>query len=767
MNGRITLVGSVLVALVAVVAGALTGCESKKGTLVPNMLPGVELTATPPAGDTTRYDIEFQWTGWDYDGEVDHFEYYIDPPLEVIQNPLGFEDTLTWRRTDAYSGRFTFFAPDYDTTTIDEPDKDYKEPQVALGYHIFVIRAVDDMGAKSVVNDSSWVAFTAGTICPRTKIITPPPQYAEAADGRQPLPQSVGTTVTFRWEGTDSDGIFSDKPIFYMMKRVDVTDRQRLWDQIDDYVLEDPAPWDTLDPGVTQVTLSLDNGHSYGIAVRAVDEARAVEPLLVLNRNLMWVGATQATSYPVLEVRSSAFGNKSWTGWSIDFEDYEVPMGSLFEFSLYGNADVYGGLIAGYSYGWNLPDVENTETNPTGDGAWTPWSTSQTKIIADFSEDRVTDPETGEVRDQFLYVRCKDDGGRVTLASLRFNVVTLEPVYKIGYVDDWELERTREAYEDLSWQQMLNGYNYGADWEELEWDVAERRIDRVPTLQFLSQFECIVYSVRDAQAVFESAYFDMNHIDVMNVLAVYLASQTSTGERGKLWLFGHSVVHSSVQGSSTVPNCTYDYEVNEDSAPGACAIVPGCFLYDLLHIRGDFRQPGGTVIDLSRKGGENQSLDYLYFEIDGGPAIGDTSYVYDPKVHPEQYARLPAKLEKRASYEDPIGQAYKANTFEALLSPDPREETQLIFFEPAFGDMPGKLTGVVPLYKLKYRPDSQGHFPKGNNRYCAFRYIPKMGEQGEVVYFLVPMYNWKPTQARQVAKAVLTDMFGFPDPDLP
>jgi len=726
------------------------------------MPPGVRLTATPPAGDTTRYDVEFHWTGWDYDGEVDHFEYYIDPPVGILTDP-NFPDTLSWTTTDAYEGRFIFAASGYDTTTIDEPPpgQDYKIPQVGLGYHVFLIRAVDDLGEKSPVKDSSWVAFTAGTICPRSRIISPRPRASEAS--YVGAPQEVGKRVTLRWTGVDPDGIFSDKPSFYLIKRVEVPGGIA-WTQVDDFVLADPAPWDTLEPGVTQVTLTLDVGRTYGIAVRAVDEAHSAEPLLVLNRNLLWVRATEITSFPRLEVRSSAFGNRSWQGWAIKIEDYEVPLGSLYEFTLVGDADAYGGLIAGYSYAWNLRDVESTETNPTGEGAWTPWSTSRTHIVADFSEDRVRDPETGDIDDQYLFVRCKDDGGAVTLAVLRFRVVALNPVYRIAYVDDWELSRaTDEATEDALWRQMLAGYDYGAGWENLEWDVATQRRDRVPTLEFLSQFECVVYSywVNLWSQDPGGAYYEMNKLDVMNVLGVYLGSSSSSGERGKLWLFGQGLVHAAVLGASTTTGCQFPYKVNEDAPPSGCAIAPGTFLYDFLHIRGHFvageqqgdnKEQTGTKIIRSEDG-----VQYLVFDPENGPAIADTNYVYDPEVHPEQYARLPLRLEKRRY--SPVG--VLAANLEVLRTPYPDAKEQHIFFEPGAGDEPGRPTGLVPLYRL-IATDRRN---PGHNRYCAFRYIPQHNEQGEVVYFFFRMYDWEPSQARLVAKAVLTDMFGFPDPD--
>ncbi len=748
---RLALLGMTAAAVGALSVGGLTGCGEDKGSLMPNLLPGVELTATPPAGDTTSYDIEFHWTGWDDDGEVDYFEYIIDPPLEVILDPTGFVDTLTWETTDGYSGKFTFFAPDYDTTTIDEPDRDFRNPQIGLGYHIFAIRAVDDMGARSVINDSSWVAFTAATLCPKTRMKSPPPV---AAEGSYSVGQEAGLRVTFRWEGSDPDGILSDRPVYYMYKLSDVGNPGDLWREIDDRVLADTTTsWVTLDPGVTQVTLELDNGHNFGFAVRGVDEAGAVEPLLVLNRNLLWLVARDKASFPALTVSSSAFGANEWRGWYIDIEEYEVPLGSMFEFSISANADWYGGLITGYSYGWNLTDPNTTATDPSGDGAWTPWSTSTTTIQAKFDE----------AQDQFLYVRCKDDGSGMTLATIKFNVVTLDPDKELGYIDDWRMylpqQYPKDFFDDPNWQLMLRGYDYGRGWDDLVWDEWDAPWgEEMPPLQFLSQFETLVWSINDNRSLGssqKSAWYIMSRLNTMNVLAVYLGSEAATGQKGKVWAFGRGMVESSVLPHSGTA-CEYPFAVNVDARLDGCAIRPRDFAYDFLHIRGQFDknedQPSGARVDLYTDPISDR-LAYAYLD-DNGPAIADTSYHWHPAVDPTPYRNLPQRI--NADLRKPFGRTML--NFEVLEHPKPDAPSQVLFFDPWFQ----RETGLVPLYKFKALRSAS----KADGLYCGFRYITRgPTDHGEIVYFFFPMYPMDNDDSRQTAKAVLTDMFGLPDPD--
>jgi hypothetical protein len=758
---RLTLLGAVLVAIAAVSIGGIFGCSEEKGALVPNILPGIELTATPPAGDTTRYDIEFHWTGWDADGEVDYFEYVIDPPLEVVTNPRGFVDTLTWTRTDAYSGRFTFRAPAYDTLTIDDWRRDYRLPQIGLGYHLFAIRAVDDMGARSIVNDSSWVAFTAATICPKTRLTSPPAQAADGTFGQAPQP--VGLRVTFRWDGEDADGIFNDKPIRYMYKLVDVTALGRLDDDVinavnaeEHPVTGEPQPWILLDPGVVRITLGLDDGHRFGFGVKAIDEASSIEPLLVPNRNLYFLGASQQSSYPTLRVSSVAFGSRTWSGWTIDTEEYEVPLGSLYEFTLTADANLYGGLITGFSYGWNLPDVEITDTNPTGDRAWTPWSTSRTIVPAQFTV----------AQDQYLYIKCKDDGGAVTLATIKFNVVTLNPEKELAYIDDWRWypqfpspgARFGEPFDDAFWQEMLRGYDYGDGWDELVWDEWTAPFDEaMPSLRFLSRFKVLVWSINDNRqlgADQKSAFYEMSKTNTVNVLAVYLGSESSAGVKGKVWLTARGMVESCVLPHGGT-NCGYPYSVNVQAQLEGCAIRPRDFAYDFLHLRGQFNRnetnPSGASVNYFN--GSSDGVTYVSFD-EVGPTLTDGDYVHDPAVNPGPYSNFPRRL-------DPNTAKPKAGTFltwEVLQYPKPNAPSQVLFYDPILD----RQTGLCPLYRFRAR----SQLSKADNLYCAFRYIPRgPSDHGEIVYNLFSMYPFYDDQSRQYAKAVLTDLFGLPDPD--
>jgi hypothetical protein len=563
----------------------------------------------------------------------------------------------------------------------------------------------------------------------------------------------VGLRVTFRWEGADADGIFTEVPVGYYFKATDVSGESN-WTKLATKVWEDTTEWIKGGADYRRAELELDDGHAYAISVRAIDEANAVEPLLLLNSNMLWVGARRRGSFPELSLRSTAFGQRTWQGWTQDTETYEVLTGSLNEFTISGDADWYGGLITGFSFGWDLEDLGSIETDPDGEGTWTPWSTSRTVITARFTEER----------DYFLYIRCKDDGGGLTLATVHFNVVQPSPAKNLCYVDDWRKYPKNslggEELDDRVWKAMLEGYNYGEDWEDVSWDEWDAPLnEEMPTLEFLSQFRVIVWSLNDNRSTalnLRPAWFQMNYLHTTNVLAAYMTRQILSGERGKVWAFGRGLVESSVLaylGSA----CGYPYAVDEDlSLNPPCGIRGGSFAMEFMHITGEFddsdETSGGTRISLF------EGIPHRPTEVvvdTEGPAIPKDLYTRPPAS--ELYANLPPKLQRHPHW---WSRSRPSFFCEVLEYPGPGQEDQHIFYDPVSEQM----TGLIPLYRMHAY---YGSMSGAHNKYCGFRYVPSdPTDPGEIVYFFFPMFIFKDPQIRATAKVVLSDWFGLPDPDL-
>jgi hypothetical protein len=722
----------VCAALASTALGLFSGCDEDKGQFIPNDPPSVRLTAFPPDSGTSKYNVEFYWEGWDSDGEVDYFIYAIDPP-----DMYGSGDSV-WTRIDAYHGSFVFEAADFDTLY------NWRKPQIAKGWHVFVIKSVDDRGA---ISEPDYVAFNATTIAPRTQFTTPPPyggieQYMGA-------PQEVGLRVTFRWEGEDPDGLFSEVPVGYLLKVVDVSGKGQ--SVLAKSVWADTTEWIAYGQNERKAVLDLDNLHNYAVTVRAVDEAGAVEPLLLLNGNMMWVAARQSSAFPELTVRSTAFGRRTWRGWALDVETYEVTLGSRQELRISGNADWYGGLITGYSYGWDLSEPESNEMDPSGEGAWTPWSMSRTVIAAEFTEDR----------DRHLYIRCKDDAGARTLAAMKFRVIPLGPPKNLCYIDDWrrypKTSIEGEPLDDEVWQMMLEGYNYGEDWADVSWDEWDApSLEHTPSLEFLSQFRVVVWSLNENRSMGlsqKSAWFHMNSVNTSNVLAAYMTGRISGGERGKVWAFGKGLVEGSLLADLGI-FCSYPYAVDHDmNFDPDCGIKEHTFASEFLHITGEFdesdKASGGARVNLFSGSGD---WPYYVFVDAAGPAIPGHKYTRPPAA--QLYPNLPSRLQRHPAW---WSRSPSNFFFEVLEYPAPDQEQQHMFYDPALGEM----TGLIPIYRLF--ASSTGS--NAHNKYCGFRYVPSdPSDPGEIVYFMFPMFLFRDSQIRATAKVVLSNWFGLPDP---
>lgn len=484
---------------------------------------------------------------------------------------------------------------------------------------------------------------------------------------------------------------------------------------------------------------------TYYFALKVADEASNWSDL----SNIV-TATTLLDVFPELTVQSSAFGIRRWQGWTMDTEHYEVPQGSHYEFSVSADASWYGGIITGYSYAWDLEDINTPETDPNGIGAWTPWSRTAPTIQASFTEPR----------DYFLYMKCKDDDGAMTLGTIHFSVVAHAATKNLCYIDDWrkypQSSPTGEPLDDLVWQTMLRGYDYGEGWDNLVWDEWEAPIgEEIPSLEFLTRFKVVVWSVNDNRMISpsnKSAWFRMNYLETSNVLAVYLGSEIQNGQKGKVWAFGRGIVESTVLPSAGT-QCEYPFAVYEEASPYGCYIRSRSFGYDYMHIRGDFSryypESGGARVNMFS--GNEDRLTYACLDGDGVPVEG---YTRPPAA--ELYPNLPARLEPDLTRPG----AVSLLVFEVLEYPLPDSETQILFYDPQVEQE----TGLIPLYK--YRAASSGS--KAHGKYCGFRYIPRgTFDHGEIVYFFFPMFPMYDDQARATAKVVLTDWFGLPDPDGP
>jgi hypothetical protein len=259
---------------------ALTGCASKdiQGVLVPNQRPTVELTNAPVEADRSSpyfYAYKLNWSGNDPDGRIDHYKYAVDPTAT---------DTV-WIRSDRNEETVFFRASQPD------PVKG-TAPATASDFHVFVIKAVDDDGAESPRKSRAFFSYT---IAPSLLIRNPIPSKF--------LRAQIPPSVRIEWEGSDVDGQFTQKPVKYKYRMLDLDD------PANSIFLSDPdslrklesatnwAGWDSTSAETTFVQFTnLTPGKSYLFALIGFDEAGAYSPIFSLDSNLLQMSATLAAS---------------------------------------------------------------------------------------------------------------------------------------------------------------------------------------------------------------------------------------------------------------------------------------------------------------------------------------------------------------------------------------------------------------------------------------------------------------------------------------
>ncbi|MCB9462307.1 MAG: hypothetical protein H6682_01270 [Candidatus Eisenbacteria bacterium] len=335
--------------------------DTEKGTRVANIRPSVRITAGASNSDTTglSYKVLFRWNGVDVDGVVSLFQYAVD-------------DTVTegaWRDTTEYSARINFTAEVQDSLTGDSSR--------FTDWHTFYIRAIDNESAVSVPDHRF---FNAVTIAPETTI-----EFPIITSATPQLQQ----TLIVRWDGDDLDSSDPEqKPVAWEYKLVPVeniiTDSPEV---IEASIIEsDNLLLDTLRVGdkrrwirvpFEESSLRLANlvpNSQLAFAVRAVDEAGAVEPGLEKNRNYIAFIVSGVPGTPEITIGLPAGDSHRFTAAAPDPWEIEVPANREIRFRWTGDASAYGSEFGNSNYGLDIPDPEDeTLRDPNGIGGWIGW----------------------------------------------------------------------------------------------------------------------------------------------------------------------------------------------------------------------------------------------------------------------------------------------------------------------------------------------------------------------------------------------------------
>ena len=398
---------------------AVIGCSKRPGgLLLPNQRPSVDLTNAPVAPDRSNpyfYAYRVEWSGYDPDGRVDHYEYAIDPTAK---------DTV-WIKTPR-NGEILFFR----ASQPDPPQP--RQLRTASDFHVFVLKAVDNDGAES---ERKARAFYAYTIAPSVQITNPLPTPL--------LEASVTPSVRIEWNGQDVDGQFSTKPIKYKFKLLNmgIPGNSAFLSDPDSLRRRDVATnwagWDstTADTQFFQFT-NLTPSQHYLFALIGFDEAGAYSPVFTLNTNMLQFKAGYSSSNGPFIRFFNEFIDFTYqsAGYSADpLREVVVEVPTKVNITVNWDATPVAGSNIQY-FRWMVDGNINDQTLRSDQFDYIHWSTADPTRPNSVTLRPLTD---GVHR---FYLECGDNNNQKSLGILRLTAVTPSFDKNLLVVDDTRLE---------------------------------------------------------------------------------------------------------------------------------------------------------------------------------------------------------------------------------------------------------------------------------------------------------------------------------------
>ena len=399
---------------------ALPGCSKKTLSIPkPNERPTVELTNAPVSKDPKApyfYAYRLNWSGEDPDGRIDHYEYCIDPDstdslwIKTIKN----EEIIFFRATQ----------PDSIIGTI---------PATASDPHVFVIKAVDNLGAES---PRKFRAFFSFTTAPTVSILNPIPSAL--------LYAQVTPSVRMDWTGNDPDGQFTQKPVKYKYIMLDLND------PINAAYLSNPialrrkeaarnfAGWDSTsaDTQFVQFT-NLTPGKPYLFVLIGFDEAGAYSPVFSLNSNMLQLLPGYASSNgPHIHIFNQYIDFLYEAGGYSTDPLREIPIEIPSHIAVTVNWDAVPTAGSRIQYFRWMVDGNINDNTPRSD---------ELNDYVHWSQPSPTMPNSTTLRGfedgvHRFYLECADNNGQKSLGILKMTAVTPKFNQELLILDDTRLE---------------------------------------------------------------------------------------------------------------------------------------------------------------------------------------------------------------------------------------------------------------------------------------------------------------------------------------
>jgi hypothetical protein len=579
--------------LVPVLAIFAAGCSDGTAPApYKNQPPTVWIEAGPPEGGVSSYRIEIRWGGWDPDGSINHYEYCITNNNGSF-DPADTTGADRWTRTGKTSDVFVFSADVMVDSIADEVVEEFRRS------HTFFIRSVDNHGLTSP--RPAYRSFTATTLSPVVDIVVPKRVGLN--------PANVPPVTTFRWTATDyiDDLLSSHEPDSVSWLLEPLNNHNNDWWETIGWIRNLPVDspewyqwmwYGAEDGGKSWTTLPLDFGN-YMFAIRAKDEAGAITPVFDESRNMRRILVSQRTMGPFLSLRNRYLGCVGTAVCNTPLTIVDLPAGLPIDFSWEASAADYGGILAGYRYGWDVADLDDPDQ----------WAVDWTPFVSVGPDGRATaqlpEPRVYYFGTHVFTLEVVDNSGFCSRIEIKINIVQYPMGRNLFLVDDffegdqagWESSwglgiLPNDDEHDLYWLNVLenvSGFNARTD-------VLEVYTGEVIPLTRLADYKSLIWNVH-------------GHVDqiraypVLYDLISFRPQEGCSGGGGKvktniISLFMAAGGHLLLSGQHPV-----SMSINDTYAPGVR--FPIMFKYDL-----DLRYGGQDRPDIENSAGA-ESFPYL------------------------------------------------------------------------------------------------------------------------------------------------------------
>ncbi len=419
-------VRAILLLLFTALLLAVAACGRKGLRLTPvaNQRPLIELSQAPATTDRPfHYSYDVFWTSFDPDGRVERYLYCVDPPTR-----MGAD--TPWVATT--QNRVTLLLESSDPDSMGTPD-------APGGFHVFVVKAVDDKGMASA---PAICAFFSYTVAPTVEFVQP-----KASHLIHPM---VPSTTTFTITGTDPDGPVHRRPSYYRYRLF--SDQDREFDFFT--MLTNPdslrrryaptfASWESVSGDTCRLRIEkMLPEHDYVLAVVAVDEAGAYTPVFTYDTNLLLFRCQFPGRFgPCLTIWNEFFSYAYTMGMynpdPVNYLRIEVPAGQPISFNWRGVAQS-GAALKSYRWAMDLTslDDETPRTNERTD--WSHWSVA-TSVATSATVGPFGGTGPDSLEQHLFYIEAEDDNGLKSLAIVQLRVLRLAPQKPLLFVDDTRL----------------------------------------------------------------------------------------------------------------------------------------------------------------------------------------------------------------------------------------------------------------------------------------------------------------------------------------